>query len=96
MITCSKIAFAFLCRSAKVVVGFLLLFSWDPKPAELPVGDTMVFTLHKGELETHLRDIKQGIYHMSKQNFRNIYLIPTQKLLQDFHRTGGFGAQFVS
>lgn len=49
----------------------------------------MVFTLHKGELETHLRDIKRGIYHTGQtENFRNIYLAPTQKSLQNFYKKG--------
>ena len=74
LVTFRKRAFAFLCRSTKVVVGFLLLFSWDPKPAALPVGDPMVFTLHKGELETRLRDIKQGIYPTIKQKIPGTFV----------------------
>lgn len=65
LITFSKlaniIAFAFLCRSTELISESLPLSSWDLKAAELSARDTLVFTLHKEELETHLRHINNDI-----------------------------------
>ena len=57
--------------STKLVSESLSLSSWDPDSAKLAAGE---LTLHRGELEMHLRDTKRHPAYWSNQKISATFI----------------------